>query len=137
MKTAREMCDACIKLGNIPYTAREKPAERNFEIIASSLLPDENVALAFNGILDMKKKGVSKGLFSCAVTEKRILMARKMPFNREEKTLLRSQVNSISYAENRPYTGLGTISIVLISETCDISMDKASAQKVYSALQMA
>lgn len=135
MRTVPEFCEYCESIGNIPKTERRKPAEKNFQIIANSLASGEEAKIAFNGFLNMKSATKSDGLFSIVVTDSRIIMAMKIAFSQDSKSIKLDKITATSFATHSPFTNFATITISTISEEFKITMDIKSGEKVNSELQ--
>ena len=107
MRTAREIYDDGVRNGFIGKDIKEKGSLANFQIIVDLLEPDEEVIMGFNGFLNQTSLTKSDGLFSYAVTSKRLIMGMKNAFSKDSQTLLWDNVEHLSFTRHKPYTNIG------------------------------
>lgn len=135
MRTATECCNYCESVGNIPKTKKRKQAEKDFSIIEGMLADGEEILLAFNAFLNWRSMTKNDGLFSVAVTGKRVILAQRIAFSNEVKQIKIDKITDSSFASNSPYTNFSTITLETISGEYKLSMDIKSAQPIYNELQ--
>lgn len=135
MKTVLELCDYCEELGNIPKTTKRKGAEKSFQLVADSLIEGEDIKVAFNGFLNMKSMTKNDGLYSCGMTDGRLIMGMKIAFNSDIKSVKLDKISSVSFESNKPFTNFGTITFSTVSEEFKITMDLKSAMAINGKIQ--
>ena len=86
MRSAQEIYTNGIQNGYIGKEIKEKASLENLQIIADALEPGEEVTMGFNGILNQTSITKNDGIYSYAVTSKRLLMGMKMAFSRDCQT---------------------------------------------------
>lgn len=135
MRTAKEIYDDGVRNGFIGKDIKEKGSLANLQIVVDSLEPDEEVLMGFNGILNQTSMTKNDGIFSFAVTNKRLLMGMKMAFSKDSQTLLWDNVDHLSFARHKPYTNFGCITIETLAKPYNISMTLKPAEAVSAKLQ--
>lgn len=135
MRTAKEIYDDGVRNGYIGKEIKEKGSLANLQIIVDSLEPNEDVLMGFNGILNQTSMTKNEGIFSFAVTNKRLLMGMKMAFSKDFQTVLWDNVDHLSFAKHKPYTNFGCITLETLAKPYNISMTLKPAEVVSSKLQ--
>lgn len=135
MRTAKDIYDDGVRNGFIGKDIKEKGSLANLQIVVDSLEPGEEVLMGFNGILNQTSMTKNEGIFSFAVTNKRLLMGMKMAFSKDFQTLLWDNVDHLSFARHKPFTNFGCITLDTIAKPYNISMTLKPAEAVSSKLQ--
>lgn len=119
--TAKEMYE-CAK-ANGYVTCNKKKSIKCFSVIERSLQPDENVQVAFVGLLKHMNAAnlVHSGNCAFAITNKRIIIAEKSIINELLQTISLDNINDISYSGG---ISLGTITIDTLKEKFGVMLHK-------------
>ena len=135
MRSAKEIYDDGVRNGFIGKDIKEKGSLANLQIIVDSLEPDEEVLMGFNGILNQTSMTKNEGIFSFAVTNKRLLMGMKLALSKDFQALLWDNVDHLSFERHKPFTNFGCITLDTIAKSYKISMTLKPAEAVSDKLQ--
>ncbi len=130
MSTAIGMYQHC-KDNNFGSGFNEKWGVKHFGIIEKNLIKDEEVLMTFIGLHNYKSATKHDSNYAYAITNKRIMFARKGLAGEKFKSVAHEKINDITFE-----TGLvfGILTIDTPQEKFNIALDKGSATSINSKI---
>ena len=138
MRKAEEMAEYCYQNRTdyrfwIFHPSR-KDTIRNFRLIEENLLPDEDAAFCFTGTYNGKTYIMQNAVYAYAVTNKRLLIAKKLIGGVFFQTAFLDALNDVSVSAD---TLLGVIEIRTTEGVITAMTRKKSAYNILGKLQNA
>lgn len=131
MKTAEEMYDYCLEKGFGEGLTRGS-ALKHFKIIEDNLQSDETVLMTFIGILNFEGMTKHDHHHAYALTNKRIIIARKKLIGQSIKTVLLNLLNDVNTRIGMVY---GVIEFDTMKETFNVAVAKKHATNIQESIQ--
>lgn len=126
IKSAQDMYKYCLDNG-FGSGFNETWGIKHFSIIENALLEDEYIIMTFIGLMNYITVNKHNGNVAYAITNKRIILAQKLFFGENLKTVSLDNINDITYSEGIAY---GTVTFDTLKEVFSVTTNKYDAKRI-------
>ncbi len=137
LRTPDEMYDYCVKNG-FGWGITRFWAIKHFELIANSLMPNENICAVFIGLYSAGSMKGHDNFYAYAVTNQRIIVAQKRLIGEKLKSVSIDHINDIIMVRSGIVgVGLGTVQVNTIRGKFSVTANVNVAKNIYEVLHQA
>ena len=128
--STEDLYNYCVKRGFGEGTTKNW-AMKHFEPVFNAIQPNETIYLPFIGLLNYTDSTHHDGTYTFIVTDKRILIGKKVVMGEGTREVKWENVNDISYDSSML---MGTLSIRTYNVTINVGINKNALRDIYNEL---